>query len=64
MPDIPTGNLFHDLPARLTDERFETLLATPGLKLERIVSTGQTTPEGQWYDQDRDEWVVLLRGGA
>jgi len=58
------GNLLRDLPASLKDERFETLLKTPGLTLERIVSTGQTTPEGEWYDQDRDGWVVLLQGGA
>ena len=33
-------------------------------RLERIVSKGHTTPPGQWYDQDRDEWVVLLKGEA
>jgi len=64
MPEIPTGNLVQDLPEHLRDERFDVLLETPRLKLERIVSTGQTTPEGEWYDQDRDEWVVLLQGGA
>ncbi len=64
MPDLPAGNLLHDVPDRLGEERFETLLQAPGLHLERIVSTGQTTPEGEWYDQDRDEWVVLLDGAA
>ena len=34
------------------------------VRIERIVSSGQPTPEGDWYDQDQDEWVVLLRGGA
>ena len=33
-------------------------------RVERIVSTGQTTPEGQWYDQEQDEWVALLSGNA
>lgn len=32
--------------------------------MERIVSTGQTTPDGQWYDQNADEWVMLLSGAA
>ena len=32
--------------------------------LERIISHGQTTPEGEWYDQERDEWVVVLEGEA
>ncbi len=46
-------------------EHFEALLTGPGgLLVERIVSHGQTTPEGEWYDQERDEWVVVLEGEA
>lgn len=45
-------------------EAFETIMETNVFKLERIVSTGQATPPGQWYDQDRDEWVLLLAGKA
>jgi cupin 2 domain-containing protein len=62
--DLRRGNLFDDVPSRLPAERFDRLLETPGLMLERIVSTGHATPPGEWWDQDRDEWVVLLRGGA
>lgn len=40
------------------------LLEAPGLRLERIVSTGQSTPPGQWYDQVTSEWVVVLRGSG
>jgi cupin 2 domain-containing protein len=40
------------------------LLEAPGFRLERIVSMGHATPAGRWYDQDRAEWVLLLRGGA
>ena len=58
------GNLFEDIPATLADERFDTLLETNALKLERIVSRGHATPDGQWYDQPRDEWVLLLKGRA
>jgi cupin 2 domain-containing protein len=54
-------NIFADLPRRLAAEQVTELLRTPGLTLERIVSTGQATG---WLDQDRDEWVVLLRGAA
>jgi len=58
-------NLFTDLPAELSVERIEQLLAGDGpWRLERIVSTGQATPPGEWYDQPRDEWVVLLSGAA
>jgi uncharacterized protein (DUF924 family)/quercetin dioxygenase-like cupin family protein len=63
-PPIEAGNLFAGAPARLDAERFDTLVETEGLRLERIVSTGQTTPAGEWFDQDRDEWVVLLAGAA
>jgi cupin 2 domain-containing protein len=34
------------------------------VRLERIVSTGHATPPGQWLDQDRTEWVTVLRGQA
>jgi len=45
-------------------EHFEDLLRNPDVRIERIVSTGQTTPEGIWYDQAEDEWVALLQGEA
>jgi cupin 2 domain-containing protein len=60
-----SGNLFIDLPGSPeAAERFEALLARPGLRIERIVSTGQASPPGFWYDQPGAEWVVLLRGSA
>ncbi|HSM82205.1 MAG TPA: cupin domain-containing protein [Nodosilinea sp.] len=58
------GNLFQ-LPQPLpATETFTPLLETPHLRVERIVSSGQTTPPGQWYDQPQAEWVVLLTGSA
>jgi cupin 2 domain-containing protein len=57
-------NLLHDLPPLGQDEVFTELLAHPCARIERIVSTGQATPEDAPYDQDHDEWVLLLRGGA
>lgn len=59
------GNLFADLPlVPEAAERLETLLARPGLRIERIVSTGQASPPGFWYEQADAEWVVLLAGAA
>jgi cupin 2 domain-containing protein len=46
------------------EEVFEELLHGGEFRLERIISTGQATPEGQWCDQDADEWVLLLSGRA
>lgn len=58
-------NLFDGLPHRPeTAERCVNLLEKPGLRIERIVSTGQASPPGFWYDQPEAEWVVLLQGSA
>ena len=57
-------NLFLLPPLTGGEERFDTLLTGDGVRIERILSTGQATPPGQWYDQDNDEWVVLLQGEA
>ena len=58
------ANLLSDLPAHADEERLNDILNRPGLRIERIVSTGQASPPGFWYDQDWDEWVILLSGGA
>ena len=59
------GNLFAELPrGALAAEQVTGLLTAPNLRIERIVSTGQATPANDWYDQDRNEWVILLKGGA
>jgi cupin 2 domain-containing protein len=59
-----TANLFANLAVSRDAEQFTGLLATPGLRLERIVSLGQATPPGEWLDQARAEWAILLRGAA
>ncbi len=60
-----SANLFDGLPsAPQPEELFETLCARPGVRIERIVSTGQCSPPGFWYDQPGDEWVALLSGTA
>ncbi|MCY4579690.1 MAG: cupin domain-containing protein [Chloroflexi bacterium] len=57
-------NIF-DVPDPLPDnEVFTELLGSADVRIERIVSTGQATPPGQWYDQREDEWVVLIQGEA
>ncbi|AWN49292.1 cupin [Methylobacterium terrae] len=60
-----TANLLAGLPASpQADERVDILARTPQARIERIVSTGQASPPGFWYDQTWDEWVVLLTGAA
>lgn len=63
------GNLFAGLPESSPGtaeaaEAFLPLAQGGTFRLLRIVSTGQATPAGEWYDQPEDEWVVLLSGGA
>ncbi|MCC6134572.1 MAG: cupin domain-containing protein [Candidatus Contendobacter sp.] len=64
MTTVNDGNLFADLPNQRADEQFDLLLRKDACRLERIISTGHATPPGEWYDQDGDEWVVLLQGRA
>jgi cupin 2 domain-containing protein len=57
-------NLFDDIPARLPEELAATILQAGSLRIQRIVSQGQASRPGFWYDQDDNEWVVVLEGGA
>jgi len=57
-------NLFSNIPDDLPHELFETLVKTDVVDIQRIVSRGHTTPGGDWYDQNTNEFVVLLKGAA
>lgn len=63
MPESRT-NLLHHLPVSLPEELVDVLAAGKGMRIERIVSTGQQSPEGFWYDQEEHEFVLLLAGEA
>jgi cupin 2 domain-containing protein len=58
------NNLFNNVPLQTENEVFEVVWETPTFLLERIISTGQTTPDGEWYDQAQAEWVIVLQGRA
>ncbi|MCK5363309.1 MAG: cupin domain-containing protein [Gammaproteobacteria bacterium] len=62
--NLDRGNIFTCLPANRNTEHFDTLARFGDGRLERIVSFGQCSPEGFWYDQDHSEWVLVLRGHA
>jgi cupin 2 domain-containing protein len=59
-----SGNFFFPVPGQMSGEVMAVLLQGGSFWLERIISTGQSTPAGEWYDQDTHEWVLLLSGGA
>ncbi len=58
-----SGNFF-DLPQTLSKgfETFQEIISNENLIVERIISTGQVTPDSQWLEQDKNEWVLLLQG--
>lgn len=55
-------NIFENIPQTPTEELFTTLLTSQNIKIERIVSQGEVSSE--WYDQEQNEWLVLLQGFA
>lgn len=57
-------NLFNNLPESLPDELVEVLAQNASVRIERIVSTGHSSPADFWYDQSEHEWVVILKGEA
>jgi cupin 2 domain-containing protein len=61
---MKTTNIFENIPKELKEELFEEILSKANLKIERIVSKGHITPDEQWYDQESDEWVIVLQGEA
>jgi cupin 2 domain-containing protein len=65
-PDRGSGvkNLFGDVPDRLPEELVEVLAQSRDLRIERIVSRGHRSPVGFWYDQDENEFVLLVSGSA
>ena len=57
-------SLFEGIPGELPEELFNTICATDRVKIERIVSKGHASPEGFWYDQEQNEFVLIVKGSA
>lgn len=57
-------NIYTPLPGVEQGEAFEELVNKPGVRIERIVSRGHTSPETGWYDQEEHEWVMVLQGAG
>lgn len=61
---MDAANILDGIPAMLPEEMVTVLHGREGLRVERIVSWGHASPPDFWYDQDEDEWVLLLEGSA
>lgn len=58
------ASLLTGIPENLPNELCQTLLEKPTIRIERIVSRGHASDDGFWYDQQWDEWVLLLQGAG
>ncbi len=61
---VTSKNILSGIPRELPEEVFETMLESPNIRLERIVSKGHSSPDDFWYDQDENEWVIIMQGHA
>ena len=57
-------NIFSSVPDIVEKEVFEDLLNHDKVRIERIISKGQSSPSEGWYDQEEHEWVIVLQGGG
>jgi cupin 2 domain-containing protein len=55
-------NIFNDIPSNLSKEILDEIILTDKIRIERIISKGQTSPENFWYDQEENEWVIVIKG--
>jgi len=61
---MEVNSILADIPQELPNELFGLLFKNKHIKIEKIVSKGQCDAKDQWYDQEGDEWVILLQGAA
>ncbi len=57
-------NIYSNIPENLDQEIFERLAGNSGVVIEKIISNGQRSPQSGWYDQETNEWVLVLEGKA
>ena len=61
---MKSENIFESIPKNLDQEVFELLVQSKNVKIERILSKGHTSPKIGWHDQEKNEWVIVLKGEA
>ncbi len=61
---MKSKNIYKSIPNDSNKEIFEELLKTNNVTIERIISAGHRSPDSGWYDQENNEWVIVLKGKA
>ena len=64
MKKLAKGNILKILPQNATEEVSNIIHKNQNIRIEQIISSGQTSPAEGWYDQEENEWVILLQGNA
>ncbi len=64
MSKMETGNFFDDIPSNIKEELIQIIAGSSNVRIERIISKGQSSPKDFWYDQNENEWVIVLKGKA
>jgi cupin 2 domain-containing protein len=59
-----TQNIFNNISEIIPEEIIDTIIESDSIKIERIISKGHSSPENFWYDQDKSEWIIILKGNA
>ncbi len=58
------NNIFANIHTNIQEELFKNIVTHKNIKIERIISKGHTSPSNGWYDQEENEWVIILKGEA
>jgi cupin 2 domain-containing protein len=61
---VELAHIFSSIPSYVSEEIVETLVRRDKVKIERILSKGQSSPASGWYDQEDNEWMIVLKGEA
>jgi len=62
--DRRKGNIYSDIPDHAIEEILENMVESETVRVQRIISDAHASPEGFWYDQRENAWVLVLRGSA
>lgn len=57
-------NIFQNIPTSIPEEIFESIVESDFVKIERIISKGQKSPGNFWFDQEKTEWIIVIKGKA
>lgn len=62
---VTSGSVFSSLPTSAElPEQVSELARGKSVRVEQITSLGHRSPDGFWYDQEEDEFVLLVSGAA